>query len=141
MKTIEKNIQNVDYLALRDIMQWVEERVKEGWTVPTSDLAKLLPRRYGPGNYYLIMVDSNEPETVEEVNEEEKSTGQVESEDNTDQNETEESEEQEVDFGSMKKAELVEYADENGINIPEGVSKVAEIREFLKGEIYGNDQE
>ena len=61
----EKLIQNIAYLALRDVMCFVEECVKEGYTVPHVDSNEDFPRDFGMGSYRIVMVkETTEQEDV-----------------------------------------------------------------------------
>ena len=65
MEVVQKNIQNLDHLALYDVMKFIEEAIGEGYSVPDINNTVLFPRRHGPGSYYIAMV--KDEDNTEEV--------------------------------------------------------------------------
>lgn len=56
MQIRQRTIQNLDHLALYDLIEFVEQAVKDGFSAPPIEDADTFPRRHGPGMYYVAMV-------------------------------------------------------------------------------------
>lgn len=56
MQIREKLIQNLDHLALYDLIQFVEQAVKDGFSAPPMEDNDTFPKRHGAGSYYVAMV-------------------------------------------------------------------------------------
>lgn len=110
MKIKKIVVQTADYLALQQILLQVQEAIKDGWVVPDTTEDRLFPKKFAPG-YYEIPLVKNEPELTS----------------------------YEADMKCLeiltKKDELLEFAEQKGITVPEHIKIPSAICKYLKRQL------